>query len=176
MSRTNSPVIAGLTRNLLQWGIFIIIVTILLILDLVLKSWAAANLLWQPGRDIIPGFLGLTYTRNTGAAFGLFANTAWGRTVLTVFKIVVMCGLLWVYYYLSKRPVQKRLWLLRIPVILIFAGGVGNLIDRMAFGYVRDMLQFLFINFPIFNLADVYVVAGCFLGMFVMLFLVKEIP
>jgi len=159
-----------------QWAIFAITVAILLALDLWLKTWAAATLQWQPGRDIIPGFLGLTYTRNTGAAFGLFANTAWGRWVLAIFKFVIMGGLLWVYYYLSKRPMQKRLWFIRVPIILIFTGGVGNLVDRIAFGYVRDMLAFLFINFPIFNLADVYVVAGCFLGMFVMLFVVKDFP
>jgi len=159
-----------------QWAIFAITVAVLLALDLWLKSWAATNLQWQPSRDIIPGFLGLTYTRNTGAAFGLLANAEWGRWVLTIFKFVIMGGLLWVYYYLSKSPIQKRLWLIRIPVILIFAGGVGNLVDRMAFGYVRDMLEFLFINFPIFNLADIYVVVGCFLGMFVMLFVVKDFP
>ena len=158
-----------------QWGIFVITVAVLLTLDLLLKYWAAANLQGQIGRDIIPHFLGLTYTRNHGAAFGLFANAAWGRWVLTTFKIVVMCGLLWTYFYLSKKP-EKKLWLLRIPVILIFTGGVGNLFDRIAFGYVRDMLAFLFINFPIFNLADVYVVAGCILGMFVMLFVVKDFP
>jgi len=157
-----------------QWVAFFVIVAILLAFDLSLKYWAAANLQGQPARDIIPHFLGLTYTRNTGAAFGLFSNAAWGRWVLTIFKIVVMGGLLWVYYYLSKKT-GKRLWLLRIPVVLIFAGGVGNLFDRIAFGYVRDMLAFLFVNFPIFNLADIYVVAGCFFGMFVML-LMKDLP
>ena len=145
---------------------------VLLALDLWLKSWAAANLMGQPNRDLIPGFLGLTYTRNTGAAFGLLANFDWGRWVLILVKIVLMGGLLWFY---NRLPQEKRFWLIRIPIILIFAGGVGNLFDRIAFGYVRDMLAFLFVNFPIFNLADVYVVAGAFLGAFVLLFVIKDL-
>ena len=142
-------------------------------LDLWLKSWADANLQGQPVRNLIPGILGLTYTRNTGAAFGFLAGFEWGRWVLTVVKIVLMAGLLWFFHRL---PHEKRFWLIRIPVILIFAGGVGNLFDRVSLGYVRDMLAFLFVNFPIFNLADVYVVAGCFLGAFIMFFVVKDFP
>ena len=158
--------------KLTSWGILLVAAAVLLVLDLWLKSWAAANLLGQPSRDLIPGFLGLTYTRNTGAAFGLFAGFEWGRWVLTVVKIVLMAGLLWVYHRL---PAERKYWLLRTPIILIFAGGIGNLYDRMAFGYVRDMLAFLFVNFPIFNLADVYVTTGAFFGAFIILFVVKDV-
>jgi len=158
-------------RPFIKWGIFVVAVAVLLALDLLLKSWAAGNMPGQPGRDLIPGLLGLTYTRNTGAAFGLFANQDWGRWVLTAVKILLMGGLLWFYH---KLPQRKHAWLIRIPVILVFAGGVGNLYDRIAFGYVRDMLAFLFVNFPIFNLADVYVVVGCFLGAAVV-FIVKDV-
>jgi len=158
--------------RLITWGILLVAAAVLLALDLWLKSWAAANLMGQPSRDLIPGFLGLTYTRNTGAAFGLLANFEWSRWLFTVVKIVLMGGLLWFY---GRLPLEKRFWLIRVPIILIFAGGVGNLFDRIAFGYVRDMLAFLFINFPIFNLADVYVVAGAFLGAFVLLFVIKDL-
>lgn len=157
-------------RPFIKWGIFVVAVAILLTFDLLLKSWAATNMPSQPSRDLIPGLLGLTYTSNTGAAFGLFANFEWGRWFLTAVKILLMGGLLWFYH---KVPQRKNIWLIRIPVILVFAGGVGNLYDRVAFGYVRDMLAFLFVNFPIFNLADVYVVAGCILGALVM-FIVKD--
>jgi len=158
-------------KKLKAWAIFLVGVAVLLALDLVLKSWAAANLQGQAARTLVPGFLGLTYTRNTGAAFGFLANAEWGRWVLTIVKIILMGGLIWFYHRL---PLEKRFWLIRIPVILIFAGGVGNLFDRVMFGYVRDMLAFLFANFPIFNLADVYVVAGCLFGAFIMLFVVKD--
>jgi len=71
---------------------------------------------------------------------------------------------------------ERRFWLIRIPIILIFAGGVGNLWDRVLLGYVRDMLVFLFVRFPVFNLADIFVVVGCFVGAFVMFFVVKDFP
>jgi len=160
-------------NRLITWGILLGIAAILLALDLWLKSWAATNLMDQPNRDLIPGFLGLTYTRNTGAAFGLLAGFEWSRWVFTVVKIVLMGGLLWFY---GRLPVEKRFWLIRIPIILIFAGGIGNLFDRILFGYVRDMLAFLFFNFPIFNLADVYVTVGAFLSAFVLLFVIKDFP
>lgn len=153
------------------WLTLLVATAILLALDLILKSWASANLMGQPSRDLIPGILGLTFTRNTGAAFGILGNFSWGRWVLTGLKIVLMLGILWYYDYL---PYTKKHWLLRIPLILILAGGLGNLFDRVAFGYVRDMLAFLFFNFPIFNLADIFVTVGCFVGAFVMLFVIKD--
>lgn len=155
------------------WVILIVVVAVLLALDLWLKAYAAQNLQGQADRVLIPHLLGLTYTPNTGAAFGLFADMAWGRWVLTVIKIVLMGGLLWYY---NRIPAGKRLWAVRIPIILIIAGGIGNLVDRIMLGYVRDMLEFLFIRFAIFNLADVYVVIGCFMGAFVLLFVVKDVP
>ena len=141
--------------------------------DLWLKHWAAVNLQNQPPRDVVPGLLGLTYLENPGAAFGLFSGFAWGRVVLSIVSIILMIGILWYY---SRIPTEKRFWFVRVPLILIFAGGVGNLIDRLALGAVRDMLQFLFIEFPIFNLADVYVTTGAFSLIFVTLFVVKDAP
>ena len=160
-------------KRLISWLIFLLAAAVLVGLDLLFKSWAAANLQGQPSRTLIPGILGLTYTRNTGAAFGVLANFAFARSFLIIVKIVLMCGILWVY---QRIPHEKEYWLVRVPTILIFAGGIGNLHDRIILGYVRDMLRFLFINFPIFNLADVFVVVGCFAGAFVMFFIVKDFP
>jgi len=151
--------------------ILLFAVGVLLALDLILKVWAQNNLSPFVTREFIPGFLGLTYLRNTGAAFGFLAEADWGRWVLTIVKIILMAGLLWYYWRL---PVDRKFWLLRVPIIFIVAGGIGNLWDRITLGYVRDMLAFGFINFPIFNLADVWVVIGCFSAAFVMLFLLKE--
>jgi len=149
------------------------VAAVLVAADLLLKIWAADNMAGEPVRTLVPGVLGLTYLRNTGAAFGFLANADWGRWVLTVVKIVLMAGLLWYY---NRLPLERRFWLMRVPIILIFAGGIGNLWDRVLLGYVRDMLMFLFVRFPIFNLADVFVVVGCFMGAFVMLFVVKDFP
>ena len=156
-----------------SWGVFVLCSGVLIALDLWLKHWAAVNLQNQPPRGLIPGLLGLTYLENPGAAFGLFAGFAWGRLVLSVVSILLMIGILWYY---NRIPVEKRFWFLRVPLILIFAGGAGNLFDRLAFGAVRDMLQFLFIDFPVFNLADVYVTTGAFSLIFITIFVVKDAP
>jgi len=158
-----------------QWLALIVVVAILLILDLWLKSWATNNL--QGIREhqiLIPRFLGLTYHRNTGAAFGFLSGFDSGRWILTIVKIIIISGLLWFYNKIPRA--DNQYWCIRLPIILIIAGGLGNLVDRIMFGYVRDMLAFQFVNFPIFNLADIYVVVGCIAGIIVMLFVVKDFP
>jgi signal peptidase II len=146
---------------------------ILLAADLLLKSWAAANLPGQP-RFLIDGILELRYTRNEGAAFGLFGGFNWARWGLSALKVAILAALFWYYH---KLPLVKRFWIVRIPVIMIIAGGLGNLFDRVAFGYVRDMLRFYFIpRFAIFNLADVYVTVGVFVFIFIALFIAKDMP
>ena len=159
--------------KLKSYGVFALCSGLLITLDLWLKHWAAVNLQNQPPRDLVPGLLGLAYLENPGAAFGLFAGFAWGRFVLSTVSILLMIGILWYY---SRIQTEKRFWFIRVPLILIFSGGVGNLVDRLALGSVRDMLQFLFIDFPIFNLADVYVTIGAFGFMFVTLFVVRDAP
>ena len=155
------------------WAIFALSSGVLIGLDLWLKHWAAVNLQNQPPTDLVPGFLGLTFLKNPGAAFGLFAGLAWARIFLSVVSIIAMICLIWYY---SRIPTEKRFWFIRVPLILIFAGGIGNLFDRLVFGWVRDMLQFLFITFPVFNLADVYVTVGAFGLIFVTFFIVKDAP
>jgi len=154
-------------QRAINWVIFIVVAAVLVALDLWLKYWANANLQSTPTRDVIPRLLGLTYTRNTGAAFGLLSGFEWGRWVLVAVKVVLMCGLL---FYFNRLPEKRKYWWLRVPIILVFAGGIGNLYDRIRFGYVRDMLMFLFVDFPIFNLADVFVVCGVFVGGFLLFF------
>ena len=158
--------------RLKTWTIFGLSVAILIALDLWLKHWAAANLPGEP-RTLIPGFLGLRYLENPGAAFGFLAGTDSGRWILTTLNLVILGGLLWYY---NRLPLEKRLWWMRVPIIFVVAGGIGNLIDRIALGIVRDMLEFQFISFPIFNLADVYVTGGVFALIFVVLFIVKDVP
>ena len=156
------------------WAIFALSSGVLIALDLWLKHWAAANLQEnQPPGEVIPGFLGVTFLENPGAAFGLFAGMAWARVFLSAVSIILMICLIWYY---SRIPMEKRFWLIRVPIILIFAGGMGNLFDRLTLGAVRDMLQFMFINFAVFNLADVYVTIGTFSLIFITIFIVKDAP
>jgi signal peptidase II len=79
-------------------------------------------------------------------------------------------------YYEFKIPHNKQNLWLRIPMVLIFAGGLGNFIDRLLVGYVVDMFEFLFISFPIFNVADILVVTGTFVYAFATIFILKDNP
>lgn len=164
------------------WIAFCVITAVLLALDLWLKSWAVANLDGQPPRVLIPGVLGLTYHENPGAFFGFLGNFGGARWLLAALKTVILVGLAWYYALL---PRKRKMWFMRVPIILIFVGGLGNLVDRLFTGWllestgtgiVRDMLEFLFMRFAIFNLADVYVTVGVFSLLIVGLFIIKDIP
>ena len=94
----------------------------------------------------------LTYVRNTGAAFSMLSGL---RLFLIVLPIVVIVAI--IIYIFVKKP-QNR-WLL-LSFSMIISGGIGNLIDRIRLGYVIDFLDFRLINFPVFNIADIWVTLG----------------
>lgn len=106
--------------------------------------------------EVIPGILNFRYTRNHGAAFGF-----WGehRVFLIVVALLVCAAVLAVLFRFEKmpRPMRAGLW-------LIFAGGLGNVFDRIAYGFVVDFLDLAFFNFPIFNLADTCITIGAILA------------
>ena len=121
--------------------------------DQAIKRAVAASL---PGRGSVPlirGFLGLCYAENTGAAFSMFtSNTA----ALSAVTGAALTGGLIALIAVKKMP---RIYAVCIP--LIIAGGAGNLIDRLRFGYVIDYIQTLFIDFPVFNFADSLITCSC---------------
>ncbi|MCL2203627.1 MAG: signal peptidase II [Defluviitaleaceae bacterium] len=164
---------SGLPRKFFSWWPFLFFSAILIALDQWLKIWSSANLAGQPRRAVVDGVLGLTYFHNRGAAFGLLSDREWGRWVITVLVIVLLAGVAWYY---GRLPTERKLWWVRAPLILIFAGGLGNLIDRFRLGYVVDMLEFLFVNFAIFNLADVFVTVGAFSMVLVVMLMGKKAP
>jgi signal peptidase II len=162
-------------EDVFSWCVFLFFSLFLIALDQWLKEWASVNLSGEPARSLVSGFLGFTYFHNTGAAFGFLAGHAWGMWVITALVIVLLFVVVW-YYYRLPTDGDNKIWVLRVPLILIFAGGVGNLIDRLRFGYVVDMLEFLFMDFAIFNLADVYVTAGCFAMIAFIILMGKKAP
>lgn len=102
--------------------------------------------------DFIPGVMDLTYVRNTGMAFSLFANHTWVLTLLSsVISLVLVAALVKGFF---RHPLGRSL------LALVIAGALGNLIDRAVFGYVTDMFRTLFIDFAVFNVADICITAG----------------
>lgn len=136
--------------------------------DLFTKSLAAATLKGQPPCVLIPGVLELLYLENTGAAFSMLENAQWLFVLIALAAIGVITWVLW------KTP-QKRHYLpLHIILTLISAGAAGNLIDRAALHYVRDFIYFVIINFPVFNVADIYVTVSTVLLVIFVLFFYKD--
>ena len=132
--------------------LYAILAAALVALDQVVKYMVRANI--QAGQviEVIPGLMGLTYVENTGAAFSMFSEHTWLLTLVSAVVSAVLAGALF------KNVVRHPFGKLTLSVIL--AGAVGNLIDRAVMGYVTDMFKTLFMDFAVFNVADICVVCG----------------
>ena len=124
--------------------------------DQLLKYWVVQNLDVGQSAALLPGLVRLTRLHNTGAAWGSFS----GKTALLAAVTVVL--LLAVAWLVLKRIVRHPLGL--TSAMLVLGGGAGNMIDRLCRGYVVDMFDLEFMSYPIFNLADIFVVIGVLLG------------
>lgn len=124
---------------------------ILVFLDQYTKYLAMTYLRPKGAIDLIPGVLELRYLENRGAAFGILQNRQW---VFVIFAIACIIFCAWTGFRLA---VSNRHAALRICLAALCAGAAGNLIDRVARGYVIDFIYFSLIHFPVFNLADVCV-------------------
>ena len=110
----------------------------------------------------------LRYLENRGAAFGMMQ----GRQYLFVAGAAVI--VLLIAYFYQKMPMTKKYIPLRICAVLLCSGAIGNMIDRLKLNYVVDFFYFDLIDFPIFNVADCYVVVACIAFVFLILFYYKE--
>lgn len=131
---------------------FPLLAAVLIAIDQYVKAWTVANIELDSVRKFLPGFMSLAYLRNYGAAWSILQNQQWFFAIVT---IVVMIGLVW--YYI--RQIKGSLWTL-FSLSLMMAGALGNFIDRVRLGYVVDMFHLDFINFPIFNVADMCLSVG----------------
>lgn len=135
----------------------------LIFLDQITKWLTIRFLASGESVTLIPRILSLTYVKNRGAAFGILVGARWFFVAVTLLVVIA----LWVYA-VKKKPSSL---LFKISAPLICAGAVGNLIDRIARGFVVDMIEATFIDFPVFNVADCCVVIGAILFC---LYVIKE--
>ena len=104
--------------------------------------------------DAIPGLFHLTYVQNTGAAWSLFEGMQW---LFALVFLVFTALILWDYFKKTMPFTVFERWC----VAAIYAGGLGNMIDRVRMGYVVDMIRVDFMDFPVFNVADCFITCGC---------------
>lgn len=142
------------------------LVTLILIIggDQFTKHLVASSMHLGQSQEIIDNFFYFTYAQNTGVAWGMLAGH------LDLFIVIALLSAVFMIYFFIKTKSGEVLT--RFGLVLTFAGMVGNLIDRIVFGYVRDFIDFVIFNynFPIFNIADIAVVIGVALIIFEIIF------
>ena len=144
------------------------LVGILVVLDQLTKVLALQYLKPVGSVTVFPHVLDLTFVENRGVAFGLFSGQRWFILLVTA---VICVGLIW---YWKSLPQKKEYKPLRISLLLILGGAISNILDRLFRGYVVDYLEVTFIDWPVFNLADIFVVVGTILMAIMVLFVLKD--
>lgn len=135
--------------------------------DQIIKLLVVSEIPLRTSVDAIPGLFRLTYVQNTGAAFSSFQGMQW--LFLLVF-ILFTVAIIWEF--------TKKRWPFtafdRWCIAAVYAGGLGNMIDRLRLGYVVDMIELEFMRFPVFNVADCFITCGVILLMVHLVFFNRE--
>lgn len=132
------------------------------------KGLAISHLKGKSAYSLIDGVLELQYLENHGMAFGMLQNQ---KVFILFVGIIFMLVLL---FFLFKMPITSKFRVIHVLVVFIISGGLGNMLDRLRLDYVVDFIYFVLIDYPIFNVADIYVVCAT-IGLFIMfLFVLKE--
>ena len=135
--------------------LYFLLAAVLVALDQFVKLQVMTHIPVGEHVPFLPYLVDLTYVRNTGAAFSIFSEHTWILAGISLVMSVLLGWCLW-----KGIPFQKPLG--RLTVTLLLAGAVGNLIDRAFRGYVVDMFNVLFMDFAVFNVADICIVVGGF--------------
>lgn len=135
--------------------------------DQLTKLWTVATIPLYGQIPVIDGLFHLTYVQNTGAAFSAFQGAQW---LFVIVFVVLTVAIIWEF------PKKKMAFtnLERWCIVAIYAGGIGNMIDRLRFGYVIDMVEVEFMNFAVFNVADSFITCGAILLLVHLAFFNKE--
>lgn len=132
--------------------VYAILTAALVALDQLVKYLVRSHIPLGGNVPFLPFILDLTYVQNTGAAFSLLRQHTWLLTLTSALVVLAMCALIVKGFFKNA--------LGRWAAALVLAGGMGNLIDRVLFGFVTDMLKTVFMDFPVFNVADCCITLG----------------
>ncbi len=133
---------------------YIIIAIIVWLIDIITKISAVKVLMPIRSVEVIKNILSFTYVENRGIAFGMFAGK---RILFIIISVIVLVA---VVFVVVKTPKQSRGKFLKLGSALVISGAVGNLTDRIIKGFVVDFIEVKFIDFPVFNIADIAVCVG----------------
>ena len=133
--------------------LYALLVLLLVGADQVVKYLVRTHIPLGESVPFLPHIMDLTYVKNTGAAFSIFEEHTWILTLVSLVVSIALCVAL-ARKWITRHPIG------RVCLAMVLAGAVGNLIDRALFGFVTDMFQTTFIQFAVFNVADICVVVG----------------
>lgn len=163
-----SEIIARCKNNAVAYIVLLVISAALVAVDQISKNLVVRYMPKNTQLKVIPYMFNFTYVENKGAAWGMLANNRWIFIVISSVAVVILAVVL---LYTAK---NKRFFV--ASLVLIFAGGIGNMIDRIANGYVVDFIQFDFWqSFPVFNVADSYVTVGGFMLIIYVIFIDRSL-
>ncbi|KRN88845.1 signal peptidase II [Ligilactobacillus ceti] len=131
--------------------IYLILMAVIVAIDQFVKYYVVTHIALNTAVNAIPHFLSLAYIRNYGAAWSILIGQRWFFFIISIVALVILG-------YAFKRKHQNILY--AVSISLMIGGTIGNFIDRIHLGYVIDMFQLEFINFPIFNVADCALTVG----------------
>ncbi|MBQ7340697.1 MAG: signal peptidase II [Oscillospiraceae bacterium] len=134
--------------------LMILLAFVIVVADQITKYLVLTGIDLHATVEAIPGLFHLTYVQNTGAAFSSFEGMQW--LFLIVF-IVFTVAIVWEFTKKKMGFTSFERWC----IVAVWAGGLGNMIDRLRLGYVVDMIAVDFMNFPVFNVADCFITCGC---------------
>lgn len=135
--------------------------------DQLSKLWVVQHIPLHTRMEAIPGLFHLTYVQNNGAAFSSFAGMQW---LFALIFLLFTVGVIWEF---SKKRMPFNTFE-RWCIAAVYGGGLGNMIDRIRMGYVVDMIQVDFMNFPVFNVADCFITCGCIAILISLVFFNRE--
>ncbi|MDO4789014.1 MAG: signal peptidase II [Johnsonella sp.] len=151
-----------------QYIFFILLSCTAIFIDRISKILAIKHLASGRRFPVFSDILEFLYSENRGAAFGILQ----GQKLL--FFIIGFLVIIGIFYVLHRLPCTPKYLYLYLCMVLIFSGAIGNLIDRVIYGYVVDFIYFVPIDFPIFNIADIYVSLATFFLIILFLFVYKD--
>ena len=157
------------TKNKIKIYIIpILCIGLLVAFDQITKFIVRTSFALYESHPLIKNVFHLTYIQNTGIAWGMFKN---GRIIFLILTVLVLLVCAGIY---AKIPENRRFTPIRVCLVFLVSGAIGNMIDRISLHYVVDFFDFRLINFPIFNVADIYVTVAAFAMILLGIFYYKE--
>ena len=151
----------------MQYILMVLCVLGITAVDQLTKFLVVQNIPLYDHIPAIPGLFRLTYVQNTGAAFSMLQDQQW---LFLVIFLVLTAAIVYDFAKKSMPFTKLERWL----IVLVYAGGLGNMIDRVRLGYVVDMIELEFMRFPVFNVADCFITCSCILLMVHLAFFNKD--